>query len=100
MDKCKSRSELKNSGVYFLIGNDANSDKEIVYVGQAITIKNGEGVLFRVNEHQNDSHEDYWNEAIIITIFTNTLGPTEISYLEHTLYINAKEAGRCIVKNV
>ncbi|MGT2832286.1 GIY-YIG nuclease family protein [Streptococcus halotolerans] len=95
----KERDELKRSGIYFLFGKDDNSQKDITYIGQATTRKNGEGVLFRVQEHTRDSHSDYFNDVIILTTQNNSFGPTEISYLENSFTNLAKEARRFVVKN-
>lgn len=96
LDKCKNRSDLKQSGVYFLFGkNDANEDE--VYIGQAGTRKNGEGILFRVAEHLND--KDYFNEAVMLTTQNDSFGPTEISYLENKFANLALETDRYRVRN-
>lgn len=50
LDICKDRSELKQTGVYFLFGKDEN-DRNVVYIGQAGVRKNGEGILNRLFEH-------------------------------------------------
>ncbi len=96
LNKCKDRQDLKYSGVYFLFGkNDADEDE--VYIGQGGIRKNGEGVLFRVNEHLKD--EVYFNDAVMLTTQTNSFGPTEISYLENKFTNMAQEAARFNVRN-
>lgn len=95
----KSRDEMKQSGIYFLFGRDEDKQKDVTYIGQATTRKNGEGVLLRIQEHTRDTHADYFNDVIILTTQNNSFGPTEISYLENTFTQLAKEAGRYIVKN-
>lgn len=95
----KSRDEMKQSGIYFLFGRDEDKQKDMIYIGQATTRKNGEGVLLRIQEHTRDSHADYFNDVIILTTQNNSFGPTEISYLENKFTQLAKEAGRYIVKN-
>ena len=95
----KSRDEMKQSGIYFLFGRDEDKQKDVTYIGQATTRKNGEGVLLRIQEHTRDSHADYFNDVIILTTQNNSFGPTEISYLENKFTQLAKEAGRYIVKN-
>lgn len=95
----KLRDEMKQSGIYFLFGRDEEKQKDITYIGQATTRKNGEGVLLRVQEHTRDSHADYFNDVIILTTQNNSFGPTEISYLENKFTQLAKESGRFIVKN-
>ena len=42
----KSRPEMKQSGVYFLLGRDDANQQDTVYIGQATSRKNGEGVLY------------------------------------------------------
>ena len=95
----KSRDEMKQSGIYFLFGRDEDKQKDVTYIGQATTRKNGEGVLLRIQEHTRDSHADYFNDVIILTTQNNSFGPTEISYLENKFTQLAKEVGRYIVKN-
>lgn len=95
----KSRDEMKQSGIYFLFGRDEDKQKDVTYIGQATTRKNGEGGLLRIQEHTRDTHADYFNDVIILTTQNNSFGPTEISYLENKFTQLAKEAGRYIVKN-
>lgn len=99
LDLCKDRKELKQTGVYFLFGRDEQTDKSVVYIGQASVRKNGEGILNRLCEHNKNPDKDYWTEAIAITTSNDSLGPTEISYLEHTFCKLAKDAKRYEVKN-
>lgn len=95
----KDRSEMKQSGIYFLLGHDDEKRRDITYIGQATTRKNGEGVLLRVQEHTRDNHADYFNDVIVLTTQNNSFGPTEISYLENKFTQLAREAGRFIIKN-
>lgn len=61
VEDSKNREELKQTGVYFLFGSadDSEVDKDNVYIGQAGLRANGEGLLFRINEHKNDVSKDY-----------------------------------------
>lgn len=95
----KSRSEMKQSGVYFLLGRDDANQQDTVYIGQATSRKNGEGVLLRVQEHTRDNHADYFNDVIVLTTQNNSFGPTEISYLENRFTQLANEANRFVVRN-
>ena len=99
LDLCKDREELKQTGVYLLFGKDDLNEKNVVYVGQAGIRKNGEGILYRLLEHNRNPKKDFWTEAIAITTSNDSLGPTEISYLEHRLCQLAIEANRYDVKN-
>jgi len=98
LDKCKERSDLKQSGVYFLFGKEDTGESN-VYIGQAGIRKNGEGVLYRLNEHRRNPDKDYWNEAVVFTTSNNSFGPTEISYLENRFVNMAKDANRFDIKN-
>lgn len=99
LDLCKERDDLKQSGVYCLFGTSDQTGNNVVYIGQAGTRKNGEGLLYRLLEHKRDSDKDYWVEAIVFITSNNSFGPTEISYLENCFYGLALEAKRYDVKN-
>ena len=99
LDKCKERDDLKQSGVYFLFGKSDETEKGVVYIGQAGARKNGEGILNRLQEHKRNPEKDYWTEAIVFTTSNNSFGPTEISYLENRFCNLAIEANRYEVKN-
>ncbi len=96
LDRCKDMRILKQSGVYFLFGTD-KEENPVVYIGQAGTRKNGQGLLYRIQEPHNSI--DYWTEAVMVTTTNNSLGPTEISYLENRFCNMAQEAGRYLVRN-
>ncbi len=96
LNKCKDRQDLKYSGVYFLFGK-TDTDEDAVYIGQAGIRKNGEGVLFRVNEHLKDDF--YFSDVVMLTTQTNSFGPTEISYLENKFTNMAQDADRYVVRN-
>lgn len=95
----KSRPDMKQSGIYFLFGRDDDNYQDTVYIGQATTRKNGEGVLLRIQEHTRDSHSDYFNDVIVLTTQNDSFGPTEISYLENRFTQLANEANRVVVRN-
>lgn len=96
LDKCKDRQDLRQSGVYFLFGKSENNEGE-VYIGQAGIRKNGEGVLYRVNEHLKDSV--YFTDVVMFTTQNNSFGPTEISYLENKFTNLAIKNDRYKVRN-
>ncbi len=73
VESFKNRDELKQSGIYFLFGENE------VYIGQAGSRKNGNGILDRIFEHKRNAKKNYWNEAVIFTTSNNSLGSTEIS---------------------
>ena len=100
INKCKDREDLKQSGVYFLFGEDEETGKNSVYIGQAGLRKNGEGILYRLLEHKRNPDKDYWTEAVVFTSSDNSLGATEISYLESRFHEIAKKAGRYKINNL
>lgn len=99
LEKCKDMSILKQSGVYFLFGISDDTGENVVYIGQAGVRKNGEGILYRLQEHKRNPDKDYWTEAVVFTTSNNSFGPTEISYLENRFVGLATEAKRYNVKN-
>ena len=99
LEKAKSIDYLKQSGVYFLFSTSDETQEHIVYIGQAGTRKNGEGILNRLQEHKRNPDKDYWTEAVAFTTTNNTFGPTEISYLENQFTKLAIDSKRYIVKN-
>ena len=99
LDKCKGRDDLSQSGVYFLFGTSDQTGEGVVYIGQAGVRKNGEGILFRLQEHKRNPDKDYWTEAVVFTTSNNSFGPTEISYLENRFCNLAIDAKRYTIKN-
>lgn len=99
LEKCKGRGDLCQSGVYFLFGTSEQNGEIVVYIGQAGVRKNGEGILYRLQEHKRNPDKDYWTEAVVFTTSNNSFGPTEISYLENRFCNLAMEAKRYLVKN-
>jgi len=92
----KQIDNLNKSGVYLLLGT-TDKDEEAVYIGQADVRKNERGVLHRILEpHKNI---DYWTESIIFTTVDNSLGATELHYLEYRLHEIALDANRFKVTN-
>lgn len=95
------QEHLKQSGIYFLLGED-NEGNPCIYIGQAILRKNGNGLLARLKEHNKKTNEiycNYWNEVICFTTTNNSFGATEISYLENKFTNLAKESNRYTILN-
>ena len=85
--ECNNIKDLENAGIYFLFGS------QTVYIGQAEVRSNGAGIQQRILEHTADRLKETWDEAVIFTGTDNTLGKSEISFLEFYFYgqaINAK----------
>lgn len=99
LDLCKGRDDLSQSGIYFLFGTSDQTGENVVYIGQAGVRKNGEGTLYRLQEHKRNPDKDYWTEAGVFTTSNNSFGPTEISYIENRFTNMALTAKRYAVKN-
>lgn len=99
LEQCKERDDLKQSGVYFLFGVSDQTGEAVAYIGQAGARKNGEGILYRLQEHKRNPDKDYWTEAVVFTTSNNSFGPTEISYLENRFCKMALIGNRYEVKN-
>ena len=83
----------------FSIWHIDQTGNNVVYVGQAGARKNGEGLLYRLQEHKRNPDKDYWTEAVLFTTSNNSFGPTEISYLENRFCGLALAAKRYDVRN-
>jgi hypothetical protein len=91
LDLAYKRDELKNVGIYFLIGNLEDGSKEILYVGEA------EECLTRLK--QQNKAKDFWNIVIVIISKTQYFTKTHIKYLEWLCYDCAKDASRFKLEN-
>ena len=89
LKELSDRTDLKKTGVYFLVGRD-DSDSKTVYIGEA------EEVYKRLLQHQD---KDYWTECLVFISKDDNLNKAHIKYLECMLYKLAIEAGRFKVLN-
>jgi hypothetical protein len=85
-----AREESSNSGVYLLTGNDPETGKMAVYIGEAESIRD------RVKAHLE---KDYWNHIVFFISKDENLTKAHIRFLEGQLIEHAKKSGRAIVKN-
>lgn len=83
--------EINTQGVYFLIGFEEETVKQIVYIGEA------ENVWDRLKNH--DSKKDFWNEVIVFTSKDDNLTKSHIKYLESRIVEIANETKRYGLKN-
>ena len=89
---CGDREDLSNTGVYFLFGNDDNTDSKQVYIGEA------ENIINRIKQHV--AEKDFWTECVVFISKDNNLNKAHIKYLENHLYMLAKENKRYEVLNL
>lgn len=93
LDECRGYEAFSQSGVYFLFGSNA------VYVGQAEVRQTGGALYRRVYEHTSDRLQGLWDEVVIFTSKDNSMGKTEISFLENFFYEKSVQAGRYTILN-
>ncbi len=91
VNQCTDRDDLSNTGVYFLLGRNDETDEEQVYIGET------ENILNRLKQHLFE--KDFWTECIVFISKDNNLNKAHIKYLENHLYILAKESKRYEVIN-
>lgn len=84
------REESGSSGVYFLTGNDPESGKPALYVGEAENIRD------RVKAHLE---RDFWNQIVYFISKDENLTKAHIRYLEGKLIEQARQANRALVMN-
>lgn len=89
-DSVLAREESPNSGIYFLTGNDPETGKSAVYIGEAESIKD------RVKSHLE---KDFWNHIVFFISKDENLTKAHIRYLEGRLINQAKLAGRSLLMN-
>lgn len=82
--------ESGSSGVYFLTGNDPESGKPAVYIGEAESIRD------RVKAHLE---KDFWNQIVYFISKDENLTKAHIRYLEGRLIDQARQASRALIVN-
>jgi hypothetical protein len=80
------RNELKNVGVYFLIGSSDEDSKPMLYIGEA------EDCLTRLR--QQNKQKDFWSIAIAVISRTQHFTKTHVKFLESYCHEEAFKAGR------
>lgn len=77
------RPEIRNPGIYFLFGEEDESNKQKLYIGES------ERFFDRLQTH--DANKNFWNTAIV---FTGGLDKAKIKYLEFLSTNEAKKVNR------
>ena len=91
VNSCGDRSDLNNTGVYFLFGRNDDTDMDQVYIGEA------ENILTRIKAHLTE--KDFWTECVVFISKDNNLNKAHVKYLEYHLYLLAKEANKYEILN-
>lgn len=91
LDEAGSRDELRNVGVYFLIGASEDDSKEPLYIGEA------EDCLTRLQQHNRS--KDFWTHALVVCSKTQQFTKTHIKFMEAFCYKEAGKANRFELNN-
>lgn len=89
LNTLRNRSELETPGIYFLIGEDEDSGRTRIYIGEA------ENVSHRLGS-KNHAGKEFWISAIGFVSKDNNLTKAHIKYLEGAIIERAKELGLVI----
>ncbi|MEO6033129.1 MAG: GIY-YIG nuclease family protein [Burkholderiaceae bacterium] len=85
-----AREELESSGVYFLLGVNADTGANLAYIGEAEVIRD------RLKQHKT---RDFWNSVVVFVSKDENLTKAHIRYLENRLLQEAKTIGRYALEN-
>lgn len=80
-------------GVYFLVGEDSDTGRPAVYVGQTGSVGR------RINEHHLEGKHDFWNRALVAVSLKHSFTNTHALYLEWSSIAQANIAQRYKVFN-
>ena len=86
-----SRMELKNVGVYILIGISEEDDISKIYIGEA------EDCGYRLRQH--NANKEFWNYAIVIISKTQYFTKTHVKFLESFMFKEANRIKRYKLEN-
>ena len=89
--KHRNRDELKQAGVYILVGYKDGDDLPSLHIGQGDTIKS------RIDKHYKNKH--FWDRALIFISSNQGLNRAHIIWLEWALIQQAQSVGRCKLDN-
>lgn len=84
------REETASSGVYFLLGIDADSGAPLAYIGEAEVIRD------RLKQHKA---KDFWTSVVVFVSKDENLTKAHVRYLENRLLQEARSVGRYTLEN-
>ena len=90
LDELLARDETASSGVYFLLGVDADSGAPLAYIGEAEVIRD------RLKQHKA---KDFWSSVVVFVSKDENLTKAHVRYLENRLLQEAKSVGRYALEN-
>lgn len=91
LKKCSDIDELKRPAVYLLFGDEDDTGRPVVYVGET------EDAYTRLKDHEDK--KDYWSEAVVFLSQDDHFNKAHVKYLEGRLYEIAMQVDRYTVMN-
>jgi len=88
-EKDKYKDHLNQTGVYLLFDKCDDESSSTVYVGKAET----QSIFDRLQQHDKDGDKDSLTEVIVFTK-NDSMGPSQVCFLENRFYEMAKKAKR------
>jgi len=89
----KDWEESQRPGVYFLMGDDPNGSRPLVYVGEA------ENVYDRLKQHAKDEKKDFFDQVLLFTSKDANLTKAHVKYLESRIVELVKTVDRVTLFN-
>lgn len=89
--EASKREELKDPGIYFLIGEKNEVGKPKIYIGEA------EVLLTRIKQH--NISKEFWNSVICFVSEKKNINKAHIKYLENFACNEAKRINKCELEN-
>ena len=90
LDSFSSMIESSQVGIYFLVGQESETDTNLLYIGHT-----GD-VVERIKQHREKM---FWNRALVAVTPSNALTQTHTQYLEWRSILEARNAGRYSLQN-
>jgi len=91
LENAVKRPEVKNVGLYFLLGTSDEGAKPLVYIGEA------EDCWERLKQHNRN--KEFWSHACLIVSKINAFTKAHVKYLEHVAVKQAQEVNRFKTEN-
>jgi len=90
--KHRNRNELKQIGIYILIGYQDSDNLPSLYIGQ------GDGLKKRIESHYKN--KPFWDRALIFVCSNQSLNRAHTAWLKWALVLQAQRVGRCKLDNI
>jgi hypothetical protein len=90
LEQVLDREEMSQSGIYFLIGRDPDTNNPLAYIGEAEVVRD------RIRQQRD---KEFWVQMILFVSKDENLTKSHIRYLEGKLIEEANSVGRFQIQN-